>query len=184
MMTLVLGGARSGKSRYARALVGNRQAIYVATARRTRDREMSGRIERHRGERPASWTTVEEPELVPRVVRTATPVDAPVIVECVTLWLSNLLERECHTSPRRQQDTLMAAVRELADASQSREVVVVSNEVGGGIVPTTRVGRRFRDLQGWANQILAAQAQSVVLVVAGLPLVLKTPEFQQSQRRL
>lgn len=178
MLTLVLGGARSGKSRYAQALIGERQAIYVATARRTRDHEMSGRIERHRADRPASWTTIEEPELVPRVVRTATPVDAPVIVECATLWLSNLFERESHTPARRQQDILMAAVRELADASRLREVVVVSNEVGGGIVPTTRVGRRFRDLQGCANQILAAEAQSVVFVVAGLPLALKTPGSQ------
>jgi adenosyl cobinamide kinase/adenosyl cobinamide phosphate guanylyltransferase len=140
---------------------------------------MAGRIERHRGERPASWTTVEEPESVPHVVRTALPIDAPVIVECVTLWLSNLFERESHKSPRRQQDTLMAAIRDLAEASQSRDVIVVSNEVGCGIVPTTRVGRRFRDLQGWANQILAARAQSVVLVVAGLPLVLKTPEARK-----
>ena len=178
MLTLVLGGTRSGKSRYAQALIGDRQAIYIATARRTRDREMSGRIERHRADRPSSWTTIEEPELVPRVVRTATPVDAPVIVECATLWLSNLFERESHTPARRQQEILMAAVSELADASRVREVVVVSNEVGGGIVPATRVGRRFRDLQGWANQILAAEAQSVVFVVAGLPIALKTPSSQ------
>jgi len=175
MLTLVLGGARSGKSRYAQALIGDREAIYVAAARRTRDREISGRIERHRADRPSSWITIEEPESVPRVVRTAAPVDAPVIVECVTLWLSNLFERESRTPARRQQDVLMAAVRELVEASRLREVVVVSNEVGGGIVPSTRVGRRFRDLQGWANQILASDAQSVVLVVAGLPLVLKTP---------
>jgi adenosylcobinamide kinase / adenosylcobinamide-phosphate guanylyltransferase len=176
MLTLVLGGARSGKSRYAQGLIGDRQAIYVATARRSRDREMSARIERHRADRPSSWTTIEEPESVARVLRTATPVDAPVIVECATLWLSNLFERESHTPARRQQDILMAAVRELADASRLREVVVVSNEVGGGIVPTTRVGRRFRDLQGWANQILAAEAQSVVLVVAGLPIALKSAD--------
>ena len=173
MLTLVLGGARSGKSRYAQALIGDRQAIYVATARRSRDREMSGRIERHRANRRPSWTTIEEPEFVPHVVRTATPVDAPVVVECATVWLSNLFEREAHTPAQRQHDILMTAVRELAAASQFREVVVVSNEVGGGIVPTTRVGRRFRDLQGWANQILAAEAQSVVLVVAGLPITLK-----------
>jgi adenosylcobinamide kinase/adenosylcobinamide-phosphate guanylyltransferase len=173
MLTLVLGGARSGKSRYAQALIGNRPAIYVATARRGGDREMSGRIERHRADRPASWTTIGEPEAVPRVVRTAAPADAPVLVECVTLWLSNLLERESHTPVRKQQDILMTAVRELADACRLREVIVVSNEVGGGIVPSTRVGRRFRDLQGWANQILAAEAESVVLVIAGLPLPLK-----------
>ena len=181
MLTLVLGGARSGKSRYAQALIGDRAAVYVATARRTRDREMSSRIQRHRADRPALWATVEEPEFVPQVVRTATPIDAPVIVECVTLWLSNLFERESHTPARRQQEILMSAVRDLAEAGRVREVIVVSNEVGGGIVPTTRVGRRFRDLQGWANQILAAEAQSVVLVVAGLPLALKaspsSPEF-------
>ncbi len=174
MLTLVLGGARSGKSRYAQGLIGDRKAIYIATTRRTRDREMSGRIEKHRADRPSSWTTIEEPESVPRVIRTAAPADAPVIVECATLWLSNLFERESRTPPRRQQDILMTAVRELADASRLREVVVVSNEIGGGIVPTTRVGRRFRDLQGWANQILAAEAQSVVLVVAGLPITLKS----------
>lgn len=173
MLTLVLGGARSGKSRYAQTLVGHRQAIYVATGRRSRDREMAGRIDRHRADRPDAWITIEEPEAVPRVVRTATPADAPVIVECVTLWLSNLFERESHTPARRQQEILMAAVRDLADASRHRDVIAVSNEVGGGIVPATRVGRRFRDLQGWANQILAEQAASVTLVVAGLPLALK-----------
>ena len=176
MLTLVLGGARSGKSRYAQALIGGRPAIYVATARRTGDREMAGRIDRHRADRDASWTTIEEPELVPRVVRTALPAEAPVLVECVTLWLANLFEREARTPARRQEEILMGAVHDLADACRGREVVAVSNEVGGGIVPPTRVGRRFRDLQGWANQILAAGAQSVVLVVAGLPLALKTPD--------
>jgi len=174
MLTLVLGGARSGKSRYAHALIGERQAIYIATARRTRDREMAGRIDRHCAERPASWITIEEPESVPQIVRTAEPADAPVIVECVTLWLSNLFERESQTPARRQLDILMTAVHQLADASRGRDVVAVSNEVGGGIVPATRVGRRFRDLQGWANQILAGEAESVVLIVAGLPLALKT----------
>jgi adenosylcobinamide kinase / adenosylcobinamide-phosphate guanylyltransferase len=173
MLTLVLGGARSGKSRYAQGLIGSRRAIYIATSRRTRDREMAGRIDRHRADRPSSWITIEEPEFVPQAVRTAAPADAPVIVECVTLWLSNLFERESHTPPRRQQEVLMAAVRELANVAQLRDVIAVSNEIGGGIVPTSRVGRRFRDLHGWANQILAQEADSVTLVVAGLPLVLK-----------
>jgi adenosylcobinamide kinase/adenosylcobinamide-phosphate guanylyltransferase len=175
MLTLVLGGARSGKSRYAQERIGDRPAIYVATASRTGDREMSGRIERHRAGRPASWITIEEPESVPKVVRTGQPSDVPVLVECVTLWLSNLLERESHTPVRKQQDILLTAVRDLADACRAREAILVSNEVGGGVVPATRAGRRFRDLQGWANQILAAEAESVVLVVAGLPLVLKAP---------
>jgi adenosylcobinamide kinase/adenosylcobinamide-phosphate guanylyltransferase len=173
MLTLVLGGARSGKSRYARLLMGDRRAIYVATARRTRDREMGSRIDRHRSERPAAWITIEEPEHVPHIVRTTPPADAPVLVDCVTLWLSNLFERESQTPARKQQEILMAAVRQLAEASETREVVAVSNEVGGGVVPASRAGRRFRDLQGWANQILADAAGSVTLVVAGLPLRLK-----------
>jgi adenosylcobinamide kinase/adenosylcobinamide-phosphate guanylyltransferase len=174
MLTLVLGGARSGKSRFAQSLVGDRQAIYVATARRSNhDRDMLVRIARHRTDRPGSWITIEEPEAVPKVVREARPQDAPLIVECATLWLSNLLVRESKTPPRKQQDILLAAVRDLAIASRDRHVIVVSNEVGGGIHPPTRLGRRFQDLQGWANQILAAEATAVVLVVAGLPLVLK-----------
>lgn len=174
MLTLVLGGARSGKSQYAQALLAHQRAIYVATARRGSDREMRGRIERHRSDRPEAWITIEEPEAVPSVVRTATPIDAPVLVECATVWLANLFHRESHTPTRKQHDILMAAVRDLAQASRVREVIVVSNEVGNGIVPTTRVGRRFRDLQGWANQILAAEATSVILVIAGLPLSLKS----------
>jgi adenosylcobinamide kinase / adenosylcobinamide-phosphate guanylyltransferase len=173
MLTLVLGGARSGKSRYAASLLGTREAIYVATARRNDDREMLARITRHRADRPSAWITIEEPEDVPAVVRTASPLEAPVVVECATLWLSNLFEREARTPRRKQQDIMMTAVRELAEASRLRDVIVVSNEVGAGIVPSTRVGRRFRDLQGWANQILAEEATHVAFVVAGLPIVLK-----------
>jgi adenosylcobinamide kinase / adenosylcobinamide-phosphate guanylyltransferase len=173
VLTLVLGGARSGKSRYAQSLIGGRRAIYIATARRDDDREMRARIARHRSDRPASWITIEEPEQVPSRVRDAAPLDAPVLIECVSLWLSNLFFRESRKPAIRQQDILLAAVRDLAEASGGREVIAVSNEVGSGIVPATRVGRRFRDFQGWANQILAAEAGRVVLVVAGLPLVLK-----------
>jgi len=176
MLTFLLGGARSGKSGYVQSLIGERTAIYVATARRHGDREMRGRIDRHRADRPGSWITIEEPEAVPLAVRAAVPRDAPVIVECATLWLSNLFERESHTSARKQQDILLNAVRELAEVSRSREVIVVSNEVGCGIVPATRVGRRFRDLQGWANQILAEEAATVILIIAGVPLVLKRPD--------
>lgn len=182
MLTLVLGGARSGKSRYAQSLVGDRQAVYIATARRDdRDRDMRARIARHQADRPASWVTIEEPEAVPDAARGARPPDAPVIVECVTLWLSNLLVREAKTPARRQQDILLDDVRRLAAVAARRELIVVSNEVGGGIHPPTRLGRRFRDLQGWANQILAAAADRVVLVVAGLPIALK--ELDRDRQR-
>ena len=173
MLTLVLGGARSGKSRYAQSLVGERPAIYIATARGEGDREMRGRIDRHRADRPGSWTTIEEPEAVAQAAGAAVPYDAPVIVDCATVWLANLFERESHTPPRKQQQRVLDAVRELARVSRTREVIVVSNEVGCGIVPAARVGRRFRDLHGWANQILAEEAATVILVVAGLPLALK-----------
>lgn len=96
-----------------------------------------------------------------------------MLVDCLTLWLSNLFARESHTPPRNQQEILLAARRDFAEACRAREVVAVSNEIGTGIVPTTRVGRRFRDLQGWANQILAAEAIRVVFVIAGLALTLK-----------
>jgi len=173
MLTLVLGGARSGKSRYAQSLIGAREAIYLATARCDADPEMRARISRHRRDRPQSWTTVEEPEDVPGVVRDAVPLEAPVLVECVTLWLSNLFARESRAPARAQEDVMLKAARELAVASRLREVIAVSNEIGSGLVPVNRVGRRFRDLLGWTNQILAADAAMVVLVVAGLPLVLK-----------
>ena len=134
---------------------------------------MRERIRKHRSDRPHQWITLEEPLNVPAAVRRASPADAPVIVDCVTLWLSNLFERESRTPARKQQALLLAAVHELAVVARDRDVIAVSNEVGGGIVPTTRVGRRSRDLQGWTNQLLAREAGRVVLVVAGLPITLK-----------
>jgi adenosylcobinamide kinase / adenosylcobinamide-phosphate guanylyltransferase len=174
VLTLVLGGARSGKSRYAQSLIGPRQAVYVATARHnSRDLDMEARITRHRADRPATWTTIEEPEHVPAAVLAARPVDAPVIVECATLWLANLMGRESETPPATQEEILLGAMRELATTGALREVIVVSNEVGAGVHPVSAVGRRFQDLQGWANQILASAASTVVLVVAGVPLTIK-----------
>ena len=173
MLTLILGGARSGKSRFAESLIGARRAIYIATARRDDDSEMDERIARHRRDRDRSWTTIEEPEDVPAAVREATPLEAPVLVDCATVWLSNLFARESHNPAPQQDDVVLNAARDLAAASRTREVIAVSNEIGAGGVPMTRVGRRFRDLHGWANQILAAEAADVVLVVAGLPLVIK-----------
>ena len=174
MLTLVLGGARSGKSRYAQSLIGPREAVYIATARHSsRDPDMEARIARHRADRPAAWTTIEEPEHVPAAILAARPVDAPVIVECATLWLANLMGREAETPPAKQEEILLDAVRDLATTGGSREVIVVSNEVGAGVHPVTAVGRRFQDLQGWANQILAAAASNVVLVVAGVPVTIK-----------
>jgi adenosylcobinamide kinase/adenosylcobinamide-phosphate guanylyltransferase len=173
MLTLVLGGARSGKSRYAQALSDGRPTVYVATARAAGDPELQGRIDRHRRDRPASWTTVEEPEDVASAVVLARPAGAPVIVDCVTVWISNLLWKHRDATAPDQEHAVLRAAQELADAGRSRTVVAVSNEVGGGTVPEHPVARTFRDVHGLANQLLAREAGRVVLVVAGLPVVLK-----------
>ncbi len=165
-LALVLGGARSGKSRHAEALV---QALpppwtYIATAEAF-DAEMAERIAEHRARRPEGWVTRDAPLALPRAVAEAAP-GAPLLVDCLTLWLSNLMLGERPVEP---------AVAALAAALAARRAptVVVSNEVGFGIVPETPLGRRFRDAQGRLNQRIAAEASQVELVVAGLPLRLK-----------
>jgi adenosylcobinamide kinase/adenosylcobinamide-phosphate guanylyltransferase len=173
MLTLVLGGARSGKSRYAQTLCNGRRTVYLATARAAGDPEMERRIDRHRRDRPASWTTVEEPEDVASAVVHARPADAPVIVDCITVWISNLLWKHRDATVPDQQRAVLRAAQELADAGRPRTVIAVSNEVGGGTVPDHPVARTFRDVHGLANQLLAREAGRVVLVVAGLPVVLK-----------
>jgi len=182
MLTLILGGARSGKSRYAQSLCGrSAQVVYIATARADEidsDHEMRERVARHRADRPASWRTVEEPLDLPRAVREA-PVEAVLLIDCVTLWISNLMwEHRGQTAPA-QENLILAQVDDLILASRRRavdtgEIIVVSNEVGGGLAPEHPVGRAFRDLQGFANQRLAQAADKVTLIVAGLPLPLKS----------
>lgn len=168
---LVLGGARSGKSRFALAGVPPRARVaFVATAQ-AGDGDMAARIARHRAERPRGWITVEEPlEVVPRVAALAGEVDC-VIVDCVTVWIANRLLRGD------DDGAILAAGDELA-ALAARDVfalTLVSNEVGAGVVPPTPEGVRFRDLLGIVNQRLAASAGRVTLMVAGLPLALKAP---------
>jgi adenosylcobinamide kinase / adenosylcobinamide-phosphate guanylyltransferase len=167
---LLLGGARSGKSRYAveqAQLIGGSAAV-VATARAV-DGDMAARIARHRAERPARWATIEEPLDVAAVCRRAARSHDLVIVDCVTVWVSNLMERG-------DDDTLvLAAVDELAKLLRERlvSIILVSNEVGQGVHPPTELGRRFRDLLGLVNQRLAAAADRVTLMVAALPLAVK-----------
>jgi adenosylcobinamide kinase / adenosylcobinamide-phosphate guanylyltransferase len=173
MLTLVLGGARSGKSRYAQSLCeGAESVVFLATAR-PEDNEMRARIERHRAARPAAWRTIEESLAVVRAVR-GSDHQATVLVDCVTNWLAHLAWEHRELGDEEQQERILGEVEELARASHGRRVVAVSNEVGGGIVPETPVGRSFRDLQGLANQVLAREAGQVVLMVAGLPLTLKS----------
>jgi adenosylcobinamide kinase/adenosylcobinamide-phosphate guanylyltransferase len=165
-LTLVLGGARSGKSRYAEGLI---QALpppwaYIATAQAFDD-EMRERIATHRARRSSEWTTIEAPIDVPAAIRGA-PRDAPALVDCLTLWLTNLMLGEHDAGEA--TGALLAACREAGGP-----LVLVSNEVGLGVVPDTPLGRRFRDLAGRLHQDLAAEAQSVILMVAGLPMIVK-----------
>jgi adenosylcobinamide kinase / adenosylcobinamide-phosphate guanylyltransferase len=182
MLTLILGGARSGKSRYAQSLChSSAQVVYIATARadeQASDQEMRERIARHRADRPAGWQTVEEPLDLPRAIRAA-PVEAILLIDCITLWISNLMwELKTYAAQEEEIlariDDLIASTRQRAESALiAGEVIVVSNEVGSGLVPEHQLGRAFRDLQGFANQRLAQAADRVILVVAGLPLLLK-----------
>jgi adenosylcobinamide kinase/adenosylcobinamide-phosphate guanylyltransferase len=164
--TLVLGGARAGKSRYAESLITALPPpwIYLATAE-ARDAEMAERIARHRAERGERWETIEVPHHLAQAVTTAPPTN-PLLIDCLTLWLSNRVLADADVA----SDT-----RELEWALDRRAgpVVLVSNEVGSGIVPDNALARRFRDLQGQLNQSIAARADRVVLLVAGLPLIVK-----------
>jgi len=165
---LITGGARSGKSRYAeeRARETGARLLYVATAE-AGDDEMSQRIAAHCARRGDEWTTIEAPVEIARAVRENRGFDAAV-VDCVTLWLSNLVERADDTAIERAVEEFIAAVRGF-DAP----AFIVTNELGSGIVPENALARRFRDLAGRTNQRLAEAADEVVLMVAGLPIFAK-----------
>ena len=164
-LTLVLGGARSGKSRHAESLIAALAPpwIYVATAE-AGDAEMTARIAAHRARRGEGWTTVEAPRDLASAL--AAHAGRPMLIDCLTLWLANLMMGEAAVHD--EIERLGAAL-----AHASAPVVLVANEVGAGIVPDNALARRFRDRQGELNQRMAAQADKVVLMVAGLPLVLK-----------
>lgn len=163
----VIGGARSGKSRYAQsrleALPG--RLAFIATAE-ARDAEMAGRIARHRADRGPRWTSYEAPLDLPFALRQAQNNADAILVDCLTLWLSNLVLAERETESA-------AAELERAVLECRVPVAMVANEVGFGIVPANSLARRFRDHAGWLNQLVAAMAKEVVLVAAGLPLKLK-----------
>lgn len=165
-LTLVLGGARSGKSRHAEALVTAAAPpwVYLATAEAFDD-EMKARIAEHRSRRGGQWQTIEAPLDLAGAVAGA-PAGAAVLVDCLTLWLNNLMFKG------RSIDT-ETGLFEAALAARRSPVVLVSNEVGSGIVPENAEARRFRDLQGRLNQRIAARADRVLLLVAGLPMVVK-----------
>ncbi|HTH99808.1 MAG TPA: bifunctional adenosylcobinamide kinase/adenosylcobinamide-phosphate guanylyltransferase [Acidisoma sp.] len=164
-VTLILGGARSGKSRHGEALIAALPPpwTYVATAEAW-DEEMRARIALHRARRDQRWRTIEAPLDLPGALQAVG--DAPVLVDCLTLWLTNLMLGE------RDTEAATAALLAALDAP-STATVLVANEVGLGIVPEHRLGRDFRDAAGLLHQRIAARADRVLFMVAGLPMVVK-----------
>ncbi|MGH6838552.1 MAG: bifunctional adenosylcobinamide kinase/adenosylcobinamide-phosphate guanylyltransferase [Methylocella sp.] len=172
---LVLGGARSGKSRYAQRLAeaSRLKPVLIATAE-AHDIEMADRIARHASQRKPRWAVVEEPVALTEVLCREAREGRIVVVDCTTLWLSNLLL---------QHENASAATQELAQgiAQLAGPVIFVSNEVGGGIVPENPLARAFRDAQGLLNQALAEACEAVVVLNAGIALCLKpsrAPKFR------
>lgn len=166
-ITFIIGGARSGKSSFALKKASEKQAekAYIATAQAFDD-EMKERIEKHKKERTAEWDCFEEPLELPRLLNDLRGRYEVLLVDCLTLWLSNMLLNE-----RKIEDEIEALVSSLT--AHNSALFLVSNEVGLGIVPDNTLGRRFRDLAGTLNQRIAAVADEVYLVTAGIPVKIK-----------
>lgn len=176
-LTLVLGGSRSGKSEFAEKMAerSGKNVIYIATAA-VRDEEMAERVKLHRKRRPENWVTVEEEIDVLGVLSRGGKGDV-FLLDCATIWLTNLLFNEQHSGNERDGNgtrVLEEVARLTETVDKGLDLIVVSNEVGLGIVPEHPLGRLFRDLAGRANQVMAAKADSVYLVVAGIPVEIKS----------
>ncbi|MBP5115575.1 bifunctional adenosylcobinamide kinase/adenosylcobinamide-phosphate guanylyltransferase [Pseudomonas protegens] len=169
MLQLILGGARSGKSRLAEKLAGDSAlaVTYIATSQPL-DGEMNQRIAHHRERRPDHWGLIEEPLELARVLQESAGEGRCLLVDCLTLWLTNLLMLEDPERLAAEREALLQCV-----ASLPGEIIFVSNETGMGVVPLGELTRRYVDEAGWLHQALAERCQRVVLTVAGLPLTLK-----------
>ncbi len=165
-VTLILGGARSGKSKRAEDLAkaSGKKVVYIATSSKMNDEEWRLRVEQHKQQRPSAWQTVEEDLLLSETIQQQG--DVCIIVDCLTLWLSNVMYAGLDIEKSTQD--LCAALQ-----LSACEVIVVSNEVGMGLVPESKLSRAFRDAQGRLNQAVAHVANHVEFVVAGLPLLIK-----------
>ena len=170
-LIFVTGGGRSGKSRYAQTIADEIKGrkLYLATAHALDD-EMKSRIEIHRMDRPAGWNTVEETKHLSKAVKEIDKKFEVILIDCITMWISNLLVIEDFSESEimKELESFISNCKEFAGT-----VIVVSNEVGSGIVPDNRISRLFRDIAGKANQEIATAADNVYLVVAGVPMKLK-----------
>ena len=169
MLQLILGGARSGKSRLAEKLATDSSlaVTYIATSQPL-DGEMNARVAHHRARRPAEWRLIEEPLALARVLRETASAERCLLVDCLTLWLTNLLMLDNPERLAQEREALLDCL-----AALPGEVIFVSNETGMGVVPLGELTRRYVDEAGWLHQALAERCQRVVLTVAGLPLTLK-----------
>lgn len=166
-VTLVLGGVRSGKSRYAQAVASRAgRVIFVATGKAS-DPEMEEKITRHQAERPPHWRTMEESIALDQAIVSSAPHADLVLIDCLTIHAAHLLDAGADVA----RDAIARLIEVLRHAPV--DVVLVSNEVGSGVVPPYPAGRKYRDLLGELNQKVAAVAENVILMVAGLPLLLK-----------
>jgi adenosylcobinamide kinase/adenosylcobinamide-phosphate guanylyltransferase len=172
---LITGGARSGKSRFAEEQIRRfgQSLCYLATAQAL-DAEMHTRIQRHRLRRGNGWETIEEPLMIPQTLARIDGIYSAILLDCVTLWLSNLLLSHSETDPD-VEEQLLGHVHRLTSTlrGMATPVVLVTNEVGQGIVPDNALARLYRDVAGQANQILAASCDSVYVAISGIPLKLK-----------
>lgn len=176
-IVLILGGVRSGKSRFAQELadkIGGSDVLFIATAQ-AGDAEMSRRIQIHRTSRPDTWSTLEAPTRVCQAIENAAPKNSTVLIDCLTLLVSNVL-LQCGDDA--SQDEVERQVNDeinslLTACQRFQHTIVVSGEVGLGIVPSSRLARMYRDLLGWANQIVAQRSNATYLMMAGLPVELK-----------
>ncbi|SFW81463.1 bifunctional adenosylcobinamide kinase/adenosylcobinamide-phosphate guanylyltransferase [Pseudomonas sp. NFACC04-2] len=169
MLQLILGGARSGKSRLAEKLAADTglPVTYIATSQPL-DGEMNDRVAQHRARRPAEWALVEEPLALARVLRENAASGQCLLVDCLTLWLTNLLMLDAPEQLNAEREALLDSL-----AALPGQIIFVSNETGMGVVPLGELTRRYVDEAGWLHQALAERCQRVVLTVAGLPLTLK-----------
>ncbi|MDO9321082.1 MAG: bifunctional adenosylcobinamide kinase/adenosylcobinamide-phosphate guanylyltransferase [Pseudomonas sp.] len=169
MRELILGGARSGKSRLAEKLAADSglAVSYIATSQAL-DGEMSSRIRQHRERRPTAWALIEEPIALAQVLQQKASVERCLLVDCLTLWLTNLLMLEDQARLIAEREALLDCLGELPG-----RIILVSNETGLGVVPMGELTRRYVDEAGWLHQAIAERCQRVIFTVAGLPMLLK-----------